>query len=159
MERFPVYSLAKTFSAAAILALDIPLDAPIGGLADVPEEFAALAVGDVLRHRSGLPEYGAWPEYHAALADPHPWGYAELMDRAAVAGLGPRDTFRYSNVGYAIIRRILERQTGTSYFDALAALAFPSLGVTDARPFAAPPTWPTSPRRLSTSAATTRDGC
>ena len=138
VERFPVYSLAKTFSAAAILALDIPLDGPIGGLADVPEEFAGVGVGDVLRHRSGLPEYGAWPEYHAALADPHPWSYADLMDRAAAAGLGPRDTFRYSNVGYAIIRRILERQTGSTYFEALAALVFGPLGVTDARPFAEP---------------------
>jgi D-alanyl-D-alanine carboxypeptidase len=141
VDLFPVYSIAKTFSAAAAVAMRIPLRQSLGELVDVPHDFRSLRLLDVLRHRAGLPDYGRWPEYRQAIRESEPWEFVELMDRARAAGMSAVGEFSYSNIGYAIVRPILEQLSGASYFDALASRVFQPLGMMDVAPFASPSDW------------------
>lgn len=63
------------------------------------------------------------------------------MDRAARAITPARDTFHYSNVGYAIIRSILEESTGTEFFENIRTTLLTPLGITEVGPFAEPDDW------------------
>ena len=141
MELFPVYSLAKSFSAAAVVALGIPLDAPLAELVDVPEPFRRLTLRSVLRHRSGMPDYYQWTDYQTAIRVDEPWSLTELLDRAQRVPFGTPGEFQYSNVGYAIVRGALEYATGLSFFSALSTSVFPALRIRDAQPFATPVDW------------------
>jgi len=114
----PVYSIAKAFTAAAILREGISPDATIGSLAPVPARLGHLAIGDLLAHRSGLGDYGGWPDYRAAVDARAPaWPESAVLDRVE---LGEPGNFRYSNAGYLLLRLALENHTGSAFFDALS---------------------------------------
>lgn len=112
-----------------MLALGLPLDAPIGdlvpGLAPV---YAGRKVADLLNHTSGLDDYGQLPEYHAAVAaGEQAWSRSELLERAqqlAHANTG----FQYSNIGYLLLRMAVEGATGESLFASMSA-SIPALAV------------------------------
>lgn len=141
MQLFPLYSIGKSLSAAAAVALGIDLRAEIGEFVTVPEQFGRARLRDVLRHRAGLPDYGGWPDYQTAIREPSPWSFDELMDRATRAIAPAPGTFHYSNVGYAIIRRVLEERTGTPFFEAIRTTLLTPLGIAEVGPFAEPEDW------------------
>ncbi|MFD0556472.1 beta-lactamase [Stackebrandtia endophytica] len=128
----PVYSIAKVYTAAAILSV-VDIDDAIGSrLPDLSPEVASLSIRDILSHRSGLNDYFAWPDYRAAVAaDEDPWPVSAVVDRAEVS---TRNRFGYSNIGYLLLRLTLERVTRKPFFDALDELVLRPLKVT-ARPF------------------------
>jgi D-alanyl-D-alanine carboxypeptidase len=70
----------------------------------------------VLCHTAGLPDYGGLPEYHAAVRErpAAPWSFAEFASHTFARGLlaEPGECFHYSNPGYALLRRLVERETG-----------------------------------------------
>ncbi|MCV2396061.1 beta-lactamase family protein [Actinotalea sp. M2MS4P-6] len=137
----PAYSVAKTATAAAVLRAGLPLDAPIGRLTEAPGPLAALTVGDLLAHRSGLGDYAGWPEYRAAVAAREDaWPAAEVLARAAREPLATPGAFRYSNVGYLLVRRALEEHDGAPLHDVLTARVLAPLGI-DARPFVTRADW------------------
>ena len=99
----PWWSLTKTAIAATALRLAaagrLDLDAPIE---------TGVGLRAVLRHAAGLPDYAALPAYGAAVAaGEDPWPADELLARAA-AQPAPAG-WCYSNVGYLLARRALER--------------------------------------------------
>ncbi|BDV31732.1 serine hydrolase domain-containing protein [Microbacterium terricola] len=142
MPLFPVYSIGKTLAAAAVLALGHDLDAPVGDLVDLPASLHGARLRDVLRHRAGLPDYGAWPDYAAAIAGDEPWSFDELMARTDRAGGVARPSgFRYSNIGYAIVRRMLEHTHQADFFDVVRSAVLDPLGITEIAPFAEPGDW------------------
>jgi len=128
----PVYSVAKTYTAiAAVRSLD--LESALGRLVPgLPPALADLTLRSLLQHRSGLEDYGGWPEYRAAVeARDDPWPAGAVLERA---GVGRPGTFRYSNVGYLLVRRALEEHHGARLFDVLARLVLDPLGIA-AAPF------------------------
>lgn len=137
----PLYSIGKSLSAATTVALGVDLQASVGEFVTVPERFRRARIRDVLLHRAGLPDYGGWPEYQAAIRESSPWSFDELMDRAARAALPDRGAFHYSNIGYAIIRNILEELTGAEFFEAVRTTLLAPLGITEVAPFAEPDDW------------------
>ncbi|HET8927867.1 MAG TPA: serine hydrolase domain-containing protein [Microbacterium sp.] len=141
MGLYPLYSVGKSLTAMAVIALGIDPASSLGDLADVPVPFRRMRLLDVLRHRAGLPDYGGWPEYRSAIADPHPWSYEELMDRAARATAPRVGDFHYSNVGYAIVRRIVEGRTERDFHGAIAAALLDPLGIEETAPFAQLEDW------------------
>lgn len=134
--RTPVYSIAKTFTAAEVL-LEFDPASPIGEHLDVPPALTGITIDDLLTHRSGLDDYFAWPEYRSAVAArKDPWETEAILDHAS---LGPSGLFRYSNIGYLMLRLALERRRGTDFLGSIAPV-LEAVGV-DARPFAVPADW------------------
>lgn len=137
IEPVPVYSIAKLFTAVAVLVDPvIGVDDSIGSHADVPEALAHLRVGDLLRHRSGLGDYFGWADYRAQVAARAPaWPDDLVLERAAAQPLDSPGGFRYSNIGYLMLRHALEQRTGQSLLEVLVDRVLGPLGVSSARPF------------------------
>jgi len=128
----PWWSLSKTVIAAAALALvqreRLTLDDPVVG--------ESYTLRQLLQHTSGLPDYGGLPAYHHAVAEGiTPWSRRELLDR--VESKLPRSTpgqrFAYSNIGYLIVRILIEENTGLDIAEALHQLVFAPIGLDDIR--------------------------
>ena len=122
------WSFGKTVLAAAALALvrdgRLDLDAPM------PEQNFTLA--EALGHRAGLPDYGGMPRYRAAVAAGEtPWTADEFLARTGADNLRwpERGTFHYSNIGYLLVRRLIETTTGATLQAALERLVFDPLDI------------------------------
>ena len=129
-QQIPVYSIAKPFLAQAVLALGVDLDQGIGHfLPDLAQVYGERKIAKLLNHTSGLSDYSQLPEYVHAVDKREPaWSRPELL--AKCEGL-PNDIlgFQYSNVGYLLVRMLLEQQTGTSSFVAIRQLVLDPLRI------------------------------
>lgn len=134
----PVYSIAKPYTAIAALT-SLNRDLPVGHyVAGLGPDLAALTCRDLLTHQSGLNDYAGWADYHSAVeARQAPWHEQEILERAEVARPG---YFRYSNIGFLLLRRALETVHEATFFDVLQELVLTPLGLT-AFPFSAPADW------------------
>ena len=124
---FPIYSITKTLTAICVLRLK-----ELGALAlddsvrrwrtdvDIP---GTITVTHLLRHTSGLRDYGPLPEYHDAVRTrpDRPWTRQGYLDSVLSAGLlfAPGDRFSYSNVGYMLLAEIIERAGGRTFAQAV----------------------------------------
>jgi CubicO group peptidase (beta-lactamase class C family) len=124
----PWWSFNKTVIAAAVLRLvqdgRLRLDDLLEG--------QPYSLSQLLQHRAGLPDYGALPEYHAAVArGDQPWPPSELLNRVGGDRLQyrPGNGWQYSNVGYLIVLQQIERTTGVDLDAALRQLVLDPLGV------------------------------
>lgn len=128
----PWWSFTKTVLAAT--ALTLVRDGLIG-LDDVAPE-GPFTLRQLLRHEAGLADYGELADYHAAVArHDAPWSAAEMLQRLDAARLrySPGDGWRYSNVGYLFVARLIERVTGLALAEALAQRVFGPLGLSRVR--------------------------
>jgi CubicO group peptidase (beta-lactamase class C family) len=128
----PWWSFTKTLIAAAALRLAeqgcLALNDP---LADLP-----CTLRQLLQHRGGIGDYGRLPEYQAAVArGDSPWSEAELFAHVPLTRLlfAPDTGWAYSNVGYLLARRVIERTYGASLKDALHDLILAPLGLRSSR--------------------------
>jgi D-alanyl-D-alanine carboxypeptidase len=135
--RFLLYSVTKTILAIAALRLveagEFDLDADVSRLLpDVPLT-ASATLRQLLNHTGGLPDYGGLQAYAAALrADPGaPWPDAEFLERTLARGprFAPCEWWAYSNIGYLLVRRIVEARGGGSLARVLDDLIFRPLGL------------------------------
>lgn len=119
--RFPIWSISKTVLAVVVLklaqrevlTLEDRLDC---WLPDVVLARAAI-IRQLLNHTSGLPDYGALPQYGQAIRDRHdPWSFGQFLEHTCTndAVTDPGQGWRYSNIGYMVLRRIIEVATGQS---------------------------------------------
>ena len=138
----PAYSVAKPFTVAGLFAAGADPERSIGDYLECPTTMQRLTLRALMMHRSGLPDYGGWPEYRQAVtARADAWSTEELLERAAAFPLEPGD-FRYSNVGYTLLRLALQELTGTDdLFSALAVAVFPQLGMRDVAPLRSRADW------------------
>jgi D-alanyl-D-alanine carboxypeptidase len=119
--RFSVQSITKSFTAATIMRLvasgKVMLDSPLAEWLPEAPHASRITIRQCLQHTSGLPEYGAVPEYHEAVKQGKaPWTFAEFLDRTHADQLlfEPGQGWGYSNIGYMLLRRLMEtvcRQT------------------------------------------------
>jgi D-alanyl-D-alanine carboxypeptidase len=123
--RFPWWSFTKTLIAIAALRLveqgRLELDAPVAG--------RPFTLRQLLQHRAGVPNYGGLEAYHAAVARGEaPWSRRRLLAEVGAERLDfpPGTGWAYSNVGYLLLREIVEEEEGAG------------LGVVFARQIAAP---------------------
>lgn len=124
----PWWSFGKTVLAAAALALvaegRLGLDGPVEG--------RPYTLRQLLQHRAGLPEYGRLGAYHAAVAAGEaPWPREELWRRVGADRLefAPGGGWAYSNVGYLVVREMIEAVTGMALGPALEQLVLRPLGI------------------------------
>jgi D-alanyl-D-alanine carboxypeptidase len=134
---FYIYSITKTLIATASLYLVsqglLELDAPIKTYAiDFPVG-DAITLRQLLSHTSGLPDYGSVPAYFEAVKanSSSPWPTATFLDLARTQGLQfvPGTGWAYSNIGYLLVKCILERTSNLSIEKLLNRVIFTPLGL------------------------------
>ena len=128
----PWWSFTKTVLAATTLTLVrdglMELDAPIF---DQP-----FTLRQLLQHEAGLADYSELAEYHAAVTNNEPaWSVNEMMQRLDATRLryGPGTGWRYSNVGYLLIGKLIERLTDLTLDEALIQRVLAPLGLSNIR--------------------------
>ncbi|MBE9635637.1 beta-lactamase family protein [Salipiger pacificus] len=110
-EILPYWSFTKTVLAICALRLvaegALHLDAPL------PDK--AVTLRQLLNHTSGLPDYVTLPAYRAAVAaDAEPWPRDHLWAQTMAQGplFAPGTGWAYSNLGYMLVRELIEQVTG-----------------------------------------------
>ena len=136
---FRIGSVTKTMIGTVVLQLAdegaLSLDAPIATwFPDFPNG-DAITVDDLLRMRSGIPDFWTDEAVAAYYADPlHPPSMAEMIDRSAAAGdrfEPPDGATVYANVNFLLLDRIVAEVSGTTTAEALAARVFAPLDMAD----------------------------
>jgi CubicO group peptidase (beta-lactamase class C family) len=124
----PWWSLTKTALAAGALVLvaegRLALDAYLR-----PRPYT---LRQLLQHTAGVPNYGDLVEYHQAVKrGEEPWSREDLLRRVGADRLvfSPGHGWAYSNVGYLLVRGLVEEVTGEEIGAALRRLVFEPLGV------------------------------
>lgn len=128
----PWWSFTKT--VLAVTALTLVRDGLVGLDEQVPE--GPFTLRQLLRHQAGLADYSESAEYHAAVAGGEPpWPADEMLQRLDASRLRytPGEGWRYSNVGYLFVVRLIKRLTGLSLEEALIQRVLSPLGITQAR--------------------------
>ena len=127
---FPIYSITKTLTAICVLRLaelgSFRLDAAARQWLPEVNLPATITLTHLLRHTSGLGDYGPLPEYHQAVRThpDRPWTRQQFLDAVLPQGLlfAPGESWAYSNVGYMLLIDILERVTGQTFARVLTDL-------------------------------------
>lgn len=125
--RFHVASIAKQFTAAAVMQLvetgTVQLDGQINDFlspAHRSEIWGTISVEHLLAHSSGIPDYAVRRDYYDVVDG---WAFGATMDgmiheaMARPLDFEPGTQFRYCNLGYTLLGEIIEAQTGTRYAD------------------------------------------
>jgi D-alanyl-D-alanine carboxypeptidase len=120
---FPIYSITKTLTAICVLRLveigSLRLGDPVRQWLPEVDVPATITLTHLLRHTSGLRDYGALTEYHHAVRTHpgRPWTREQFLDAVLPQGLlfAPGESFSYSNVGYMLLIDIVERVTGRTF--------------------------------------------
>jgi CubicO group peptidase (beta-lactamase class C family) len=132
---FGLGSLTKPFTATAMMLLEkqgkLHLDDPIQTyLPNYPISRHTVTLMHLLTHTSGIPNFVTQPEFwekHAAVktsAD----AVIELF-KALPFDFEPGTKYSYSNSGYVLLGRILERLLDMSYAEVIQQLIFDPLGM------------------------------
>jgi CubicO group peptidase (beta-lactamase class C family) len=129
---FRIASCTKSFTAVAMLQLRdaglLDLDAPVGEylpLTTIPD--AAPTVAHLASMAAGFPTDDPWGDRQESLP-------LDVLDALAAAGFRLIDTpgtrFEYSNLGYALLGRVLARVSGRPYLDLVREDVLEPLGLT-----------------------------
>ncbi|WP_460142004.1 serine hydrolase domain-containing protein [Pseudomonas sp. S2_E01] len=128
----PWWSFTKTVLSAAALCL--VRDGVVG--LDEPVAEGPFTLRQLLKHQAGLADYSELKAYHCAVAENQaPWPVHEMLQRLDASRLRyePGTAWRYSNVGYMWVARLIERLTGQPLEEALIQQVFSPLGLTRVR--------------------------
>jgi len=134
-----IASLSKALTGATALSLvdsgDLSLDDTIGDwLPDLPDAWHPVTLRQLLGHTSGVPDFGASPEFGEAVGEsltaaPPP---EEIL---AMAGTGtdfaPGERYEYSNSNPFVTALIIEAATGQQFADVLAERVLDPLEMDD----------------------------
>jgi len=132
-------SISKQFTAMAILRLreagKLKLDDSICRYIDrCPAGWSAVTIAHLIHHSSGIPDYEEALEmqserYATVMARP---GTEMILDSARSKPLDfpAGSKFHYSNTGYILLAKVIEKVTGTSYPDYMRRTFFAPLGMT-----------------------------
>lgn len=134
---YRIASMTKSFSAAAtlwlrdagVLRLDDPIEwhAPElaslrSGTADAP----AITIRDLLTMRSGLPTDDYWADRHLDLEDAE---FDAIIAGGALFAVPTGIEFEYSNLGFAVLARVVERASGRRLQDVVTEELLRPLGM------------------------------
>ncbi|WP_284327524.1 serine hydrolase domain-containing protein [Demequina litorisediminis] len=128
--------------ADALARGEVRLDTRLGDLLDLGEApAAAVTLGALAAHRSGLPRLGQPVDGPSLLArtwamwrrgeNPYGEDLAGLLEQARAATLG-KQRFEYSNLGFSLLGHAVAAGIGQPYGDALRERVLTPLGMTGA---------------------------
>lgn len=133
---FRIASMTKSFTATAILILrdrgllrlddEITKFLPWTDSMGIPENGHAITVRDLLTMNAGFPTDDPWGDRQESLA-------IETFDDLVSQGLSftrtPRMGFEYSNLGYALLGRIISKVSGTDFLEFVTTEIHKPLGM------------------------------
>lgn len=135
--RLAIASVSKQFTAFAILLLHhdgaIDLDAPVANyLGQLPRWARQVTVADLLYHTSGVRDYLQLQELRGLRSDDY-YSADDLYRLIARTELEfePGARASYSNSGYFLLARLIERASGMSLRSFMARRMFEPLGMAD----------------------------
>jgi CubicO group peptidase (beta-lactamase class C family) len=136
--RFPIGSLSKQFTAAALLLLAeegrLDLSDPLRvHLADVPPSWSGITIFHLLTHTSGIPNFTALPEYRTMRYAPGSPDTAIALVRDRPVEFVPGIRKNYSNSGYMLLGRLIEQLAGMTYDEFVRERLLDPLGMTETR--------------------------
>ncbi|MGP9693442.1 serine hydrolase domain-containing protein [Brachybacterium sp. AOP25-B2-12] len=134
-----IASMTKSFTAATILALRdegrIALDAPVAtyvpeaaGITPATPDSPAITLRHLLTMSAGLVTDNPWGDRQEAMT---PERFAEILHGDLGHVHAPGTGFEYSNTGFALLGRVIDEVTGTSYRDEIARRFLAPLGLAD----------------------------
>jgi len=131
---YDVGSIAKTFTAAAILQLEMQGKLKTGDvigkyLGEFPADKAGITIHQLLTHTSGLTDLEGKLDYRKDYTDEElaRFSYALPLE------FTPGSRWSYSNTGYVLLGIIVNRVAGTFYGNVLRDQVFKPTGMTTAR--------------------------
>jgi len=132
--RFNLGSASKMFTAVAVAQLvaqdKLALDAPIGRWVNgLTPAVAAVTVRQLLTHSGGLGNFVV-PENLAALQQAKTLDQQMALVQDDKPAFEPGSRFRYSNTGFLLLGRAVERAAGMPFADYLQARVFEPAGMT-----------------------------
>lgn len=137
---FDVASLAKQFTATAILLLEaegkLSLDDRITQyLPELPKIRTAITINHLLGHSSGIRSYLALLELQNKLRSKYLTEEQFWTDLKKQNQLSfyPGDAFAYNNTGYVLLAEIVEKVSGQSFQEFTRKNIFEPLGMSDTR--------------------------
>lgn len=122
--KFPIYSVTKQFTAAAIMLLvqdgKVSLDDRISKYYTAsPAAWQDVTIKQLLTHGSGIQDYWvSHPEARQALGDGTLFQSSEQLFQLMIAdplAFAPGTNISYSNAGYALLTMVIERASGQRY--------------------------------------------
>ena len=126
--RFLVMSITKSLTAVIVLRLvkggAFELDGPLSQwMPDIPNS-TRITIRHLLQHTSGLPDYGPLADYHEAVRRRDtPWTFDEFLERTNAKELHfePGQGWSYSNIGYMVLRRLIEKVSKRNFAEVIDA--------------------------------------
>ncbi len=135
--RFRIASMTKNTTALAILmlrdagkvALDAPAAAYVPELAKLPlptADSVPVTLRDLLTHSAGLVTDDPWGDRQLGIS---PKDFTRMLIDGHLFARPPRIAFEYSNLGYAILGRVITNVTGQRYQDFIGDSILRPLGM------------------------------
>ena len=136
---FRIASMSKSVTAMGIMALrkegKLKLDDPaylyIPELKDMPSltsDAPAITIRHLLTHQAGFPEDNPWGDRQLDTKDEQ---LIELIKKGISFSNVPGVTYEYSNLGFAMLGKIISNVSGQPYQDYINELVFKKLGMTN----------------------------
>jgi CubicO group peptidase (beta-lactamase class C family) len=134
---FRIASMTKSFTAATVMALrdrgDVVLDEPVATY--VPEwtvsppttDAPGITVRHLLTMRAGLPQDDPWADRLLSMDDD---AFTALLGSGATFAMTPGAGFEYSNLGYAVLGRLIANVTARRVHDVISETIIEPLGLT-----------------------------
>lgn len=134
---FEIGSISKQFVSAAVMLLveegALGLDDPVQQhLPEIPSEWYGATVRQLLTHTSGIPDYEEIRSYDVYRFRLTPEEIIRIAHSRPM-DFPPGTGWHYSNTGYVLLSRIVERVEGQPLGRVLAARIFQPLGMTQTR--------------------------
>lgn len=122
---FRIASMTKSFTAVAILqlrdagklSLDDPVERFLPELRDLPyptSDSPRITLRQLLTHSGGFPEDNPWGDRQLDLPEE---SFTELLTQGVPFSTAPGTEYEYSNVGFALLGRVVSRVSGMGYAD------------------------------------------
>ena len=137
---FRIASMTKSFTASAVLLLrdrgllrlDDELAAYLPWTAGLTTSGGgpAIRIGDLLSMKAGFPTDDPWGDRHESLALD---AFDALVEHGITFARPPRTGYEYSNLGYALLGRVVAVASGTDYLDLVRAELLDPLGMSATR--------------------------
>jgi CubicO group peptidase (beta-lactamase class C family) len=135
---FRIASMTKSFTAMAILALRdegrLSLDDPaerylpeLRGLGSPTRDSPRITLRHLLSHSAGFPEDNPWGDQQLAATEDE---FTGMLRRGVPFSNAPGLAYEYSNLGFAILGRVVARVSGMPYRDFVASRILKPLGMT-----------------------------
>ncbi len=134
--RFPIASIAKTFTATLVLqqqkrrTLSVA-DPACNYLQPCPAAWREVTIRHLLMHTSGIPDFAEAPDFMTRVGTRRTLDEVIATFRDQPLQFAPGTKYRYSNSGYFVLGAILEKVSGKPYSDLLEDSIFKPLGMTD----------------------------